>query len=46
MENKLAGIHCNNRIAATITEHWLHDFNLKKQERGNVLKGKFPAQKY
>jgi len=32
MKNKLAGIHYNNRVPATITEHVLHDFNLKRQE--------------
>jgi len=36
MKNKLAGIHCSNCIAATITKQMLHEFNLKKQEMTNL----------
>ena len=36
MKSKFARIHCINGIAAAITKHVLHVFNLKRQEMTNL----------
>jgi hypothetical protein len=32
MKNKFAGVHSFDSVTAAVTEHLLHDINLKKQE--------------